>query len=426
MRLVPYRDQWLYSFRRESMLPAAVPDQDAGKPQNPCYEKDIAYIFKPCKWILKSIGIWPNVLKDTNKILQKFSIGLWNFVLLFALIPFTLYLALEEKNLTIILSLIGPGVYCWLALFKYWSLIACKPALKYCIQIVQDDWKEVERGEDRELMLKYGNVGRNLTILCVTFMYSGAFMYHAISKCVIGAYVDEQNRTVKPLNYPAYSGLFDPQKRPYYDMVFAMHIMCGYVLSSVTIGICGLAALFASHVCGQIDIMILRLKNLTDQRKESNLNLRLASIIDHHVRTLRFSTMIETTLQQVCFFEYLGSTFVICMVEYYTIMDWNNNNTVGLVTYVLIMIAFIFNIFILCYIGELLVEKTADVGWLCFTIDWYHLRVETMRSLILIIGISKFPSKISAGQIAVLNLSTFGNVIKSSLAYLSFLRTSVA
>lgn len=54
--------------------------------------------------------------------------------------------------------------------------------------------------------------------------------------------------------------------------------------------------------------------------------------------------------------------------------------------------------------------QTGNVGILCFMIDWYHFPVDTMRSLILIIAMSGSPAKISAGQIADLNLSTFGNV----------------
>ncbi|XP_076376066.1 odorant receptor 85c-like [Megalopta genalis] len=408
------------------MKPREVPDPAIAKPRNPYYEEDVAYIFKPSRWILKSIGIWPLFTKGSNQFFEKVSVVLSIMILTCSMVPFTMYITLEEKNIMVILRRIGPLSYGWVSLLKYCSLIACKPTLKHCMQMVQDDWKEVERKEDRELMLKYGNVGRNLTLLCVVLMYSGGLMYRTIVQFASGTHIDERNRTIKPLSYPAYSGFFDPQKRPYYDLLYTLHFMCGYIMNSVSISVCGLAALFATHICGQIDIMILKLQNLADHRKKTDSNPRLAKIIEHHVRTLRFSSMIETLLQEICFLEFIASTFIICMLEYYTLTDWKDNNTVGLIAYIVLLFSFMFNMFILCYIGELLVEKTGNVGLLCFTIDWYNLPVETMRSLILIIGISKYPSKISAGQIVDLNLSTFGSVIKSSLAYLSFLRTSIA
>ena len=62
------------------------------------YKEDIAYVTKHSKWILKSIGIWPIILKDVAKFLPKIVIGISNFVLLFAIIPCILYIILEEKN----------------------------------------------------------------------------------------------------------------------------------------------------------------------------------------------------------------------------------------------------------------------------------------------------------------------------------------
>ncbi|XP_076376068.1 uncharacterized protein LOC143259097 isoform X2 [Megalopta genalis] len=145
------------------MEPLAVQDQRVGIPRNPYYEKDVVYVFKPCKWILKSTGIWPDILEDTNKFLQKLAVGLCNVVMLFALIPFTLYLAVEEEDLMIVLSLIGLETFCWISVFKYWSLIACRPTLKHCIESIQDDWKKI-----------FGN-GRNNS---ATIMFLGIPWFH--------------------------------------------------------------------------------------------------------------------------------------------------------------------------------------------------------------------------------------------------------
>ncbi|XP_076642132.1 odorant receptor 4-like [Halictus rubicundus] len=407
------------------MKPVIVREQSADKPRNPYYEKDILYIFKITRWILNSIGIWPSLLENSNPFLPKIVIGLCNVLLLFAIIPFSLYLSIEVKDVVMRLKLIGLFSFCSVALMKYWALTACKPNLKYCIEFVKHDWKQVEHREDRELMLKYGNVGRNLTILCLVFMYSGGFMYHTIMQYAIGTFVDEHNRTIKPLVYPTYSGLFDSQASPIYELVYAVHSVTGYVIYSITVGACGLAALFATHVCGQIDIMILRLQNLAQLEGNTDLHPKLVRIVQHHIRTLRFSTVVGTLLQEVCFLEFIGSTFMICLLEYYTITDWEVNNTLSLITYTMLLLSLMFNIFILCYIGDLLVEKTGNVGSLCFMIDWYKFPVGTMRSLILIIAMSNNPAKITAGHIADLNLSTFGGILKTSLAYLSFLRTAV-
>lgn len=140
-------------------------------------------------------------------------------------------------------------------------------------------------------MLKYGQVGRNLTIICAVFMYTGGAIYHTILQYEIGTFIDEYNHTIKPLVYPTYSGLFNVQKSPIYELIYVLHCICGYIMYSITAGACGLAALFVTHACGQIDIIIARLNDLLHAKYgkgKFNLNARLIKIVEHHLQILRY------------------------------------------------------------------------------------------------------------------------------------------
>ncbi|XP_061927070.1 odorant receptor 13a-like isoform X6 [Apis cerana] len=319
------------------------------KARNLKYKEDIAYVTKHSKWILKSIGIWPSVLKDVSKFLPKIVFGLCNFVLFFAIIPCILYIVIEENDTMIRFKLFGLLSFSLVALIKYWTLLYRKSRIKNCVEQIWIDWKQ------------------------------------------IGTFIDEYNRTIKPVIYPTYNGLFNVQRSPIYEFVYILHCMCGYVMHSVTAGACGLTALFATHACGQIDIVIARLNDLIYgkyTKEKINLNARFTKIIEHHLRILRFSATVQVILQELCFLECIGSTFLICLLEYYCI-------------------------------------TSSSIGLSCFMIDWYYLPSKTIRGLILMIAISSNPTKISAGGIVDLSLSTFGNVLKTSFAYLNFIRTTI-
>ncbi|XP_034171933.2 odorant receptor 4-like [Osmia lignaria lignaria] len=404
-----------------------VQDQYDCTSQNQNYESDIVYATNHNKWILASLGIWPS-LKGRKRFLSEIAFGLSNLVFFFAIIPFILHIVYEEKDTLIILKLFGFLIFCLISLLKYWVLTIRKPKIEKCIEQMQTDWKQVEFHRNREMMLKYGKTGRNLTILCIIFMYSGGTIYHTIMQYAIGTFVDQNNRTIKPLVYPTYSALYDVQKSPIYELVYIVHCMCGYVIYSVTAGTCGLAALFTTHACGQIDIVLSRLNDLVDgkmAKRNVDLNKRLIEIVEHHLRILRFSAVVESILQEVCFSEFVGSTLLICLLEYYCIMDWRQRNIIGLTTYTMLLISLTFNIFILCYIGELIMEKSSSVGTSCFKIEWYRLPTKTIHGLVLIIAISNNPAKLSAGGVVDLSLSTFVSILKSSLGYLSILRTVI-
>lgn len=141
---------------------------------------------------------------------------------------------------------------------------------------------------DRDLMLKYATIGRNLTITCASIMYSAGVIFYLILPWCYEHKVG--NQTVRPLVFPPYSGFRQSQISPFYEMVYLSHCMCGYTILSVTSGTCGLAALFASHICGQIQVIMTRLEDLLegkDFEKVPNVQQRLNAIVKGHVRIIK-------------------------------------------------------------------------------------------------------------------------------------------
>ncbi|XP_018301436.1 odorant receptor 43a [Mycetomoellerius zeteki] len=70
-------------------------------------------------------------------------------------------------------------------------------------------------------------------------------------------------------------------------------------------------------------------------------------------------------------------------------------------------------------------EKSTQIGSICYMIDWYQLSPKSARGLILIIAMSSHPIKLTAGRMVDLSLKSFRSVLQTSLAYLSFLRTLI-
>ncbi|KAF3054495.1 Odorant receptor 091 [Nylanderia fulva] len=406
-------------------MPSAYRDESAVS-HNFNYQQDIRYIFKINNWILGSLGIWPVAIRGIGRHTSKIAIALCNLALAFAIVPCALHIVYDEKDITMRLKLFGLLAFCFTAMTKYCILTIRRPKILRCIEYVKNDWWQVTFKSDRNMMLKYAATGRNLTIISVSFMYTAGIIYHMILPfCTEHKF---NNQTIRPLVYPIYSKFHQSQISPIYELVYVAHCMCGYTIYSVTAGACGLAALFATHACGQIQILISRLERLLDSEKFKqgpNVHQRIAAIVKNHVRVVRFAAIVENVLQEVCLVEFSSSVCTICLLEYYCILDWQADDRIGLATYSLLFVSFCFNVYILCYIGELLMEKSSQIGSICYMINWYELSPNSARSLILMIAMASHPIKFSAGGMVDLSLSTFGNVLKTSIAYLSFLRTLV-
>lgn len=101
-----------------------------------------------------------------------------------------------------------------------------------------------------------------------------------------------------------------------------------------------------------------------------------------------------------------------------------------IVIYTTVLLTFTFNIFILCFIGQLLTDqvlikyliKVTRESLICYrlqsikvyitssTLDWYRIPHKTAHGLILIIAVSSIPIKITAGKFMDLSLNSFGAV----------------
>ncbi|KAG7198545.1 hypothetical protein KM043_005911 [Ampulex compressa] len=198
------------------------------------------------------------------------------------------------------------------------------------------------------------------------------------------------NQTVRSQAFPIYRGLLDPRTSPSFEIVQLMQCLAGFVVYSVTISACSLAAVFVMHACGQFKIFVSKLGDLIDETRRRNefatFDRRMGDIVEHHIRTLGFIYRVEELLNEICFVECVGCTMNICFLGYYLL-------------------------------------KSRNVGLAAYMIDWYRLPGKTALGLILIIAISDSSIKLSAGKFVELSLASFCSVVKSSLAYLSLLRT---
>ncbi|XP_076475395.1 odorant receptor 4-like [Bombus vancouverensis nearcticus] len=389
--------------------------------KNNHYQDDIHYTLQMCQWLLKLIGMWPLVNNHTSRLEQLLSVVVMIICfcsIFFIILPSGHHFFFVEKNLYMKVKMLGPVGFCVFATVKY-SYLALKGAfLQRCIRQLKNDWKRVQDPSHREIMLKYAGISRKLITMCAVFIYTGGMSYHTVAQ-FLSTDKTRENYTVRPLTYIGYDPFFDTQSSPTYEIVFFLHCFAAMIMYSITTVAYGLAAVFVTHVCGQIQIQIVRLQNLVES-KDRDL---FAVIVRDHVETLRFSKNIEDALYQICLTEIVECTMNMCMLEYYCLMEWASTDLIVTFTYITLLTSFTFNIFIFCYIGELLSEQCSEIGTASYEIDWYNLPAKEAYDLILLISISQYPPKLTAGKIIELSLNTFSSVAKTSLVYLNLLQT---
>lgn len=253
--------------------------------------QDIKYSTEMLTWFLMPIGIWP-FAAHTNIIIKFFTellVLICYLLICFLIIPCALHTFINEKDLRLKMKMIGPLSFCLMAITKYCFLVTRRKKILTCLEHVSVDWRRVSHLKDREIMLKNAKFGRFIASFCAAFMYGGGFFYHTIMPITAGSFTTPDNITIRPLTYPVYNPLFAAQTSPAYEIVFIIQWFSGFVMYTITIGACGLAAILVFHVCGQLKIVRSRLDSFVDNQQSNNNNSlenKMAEIIELHLRAL--------------------------------------------------------------------------------------------------------------------------------------------
>ncbi|XP_025265288.1 odorant receptor 49a-like [Camponotus floridanus] len=392
-------------------------------------ENHFNYAVQVTRVILRMIGAWPipKFASNAKKIAIRLQNAFCYFLFAFILVPGLLLVFLKERDFKRRVKLIGPLLNCWMGCMKYSLFIYHAKEIQSCLEQVQQDWQSTVNWNDQKAMLSKARIGRKFAIFSAVFVYIGGLSFRTIVPLSKGRMLTPMNTTVRALSCPSYFVKFDEQASPAYEIVFTLQFFAGLLTYSVTCGAAGLAAFFIMHVCGQLSVLIAKLQHFTDMTEPEDRTVAtfLANIVEHHIKVKNFLKQVEEAMQFIWLVELVGSTVLLCFVEYYVIMEWGNSDSTAMLTmftHFVMLISFIISIFTNCYVGQLLTDQSIKFGLKTSTINWYRLSYKRARSLILIIAISNIPAKISAGRMIEMSLSTFSNIITTSMTYFNLLR----
>ncbi|XP_076224794.1 odorant receptor 4-like isoform X2 [Nomia melanderi] len=358
-----------------------TPDDLVKPAKNSNYAHDIDYALGWCRRMLRLIGVWSLIEQRTSWLEKVLSFLLRTVILgvqLFFIVPITLHICQTEKNPMMKIKLLGPPSNCAFSVIKFFYLVLRGTAFRSCIEHMENDWRRLQR---------------------------------------------KGNHTGRRLMHPGYDRFFDVRSSPVFELIYSAHCASGFFRFNVTAAAFTLAVIFVTHICGQMQIQMLRLRELCNRKDKETVRGQLSVIIHDHVEVLRFSKIARGAFIEIVLIEIFGSTFLLCLVEYCCLLEWKASNAIAMTTYTIYMTSFTFNAMIFCYIGEILTEQCSQIGFAGYDVDWYNLPGKRGCDFILLNMISLYPPKLSGGKIIELSLNTFSVILKTSVVYLNLLRT---
>ncbi|XP_039312092.1 odorant receptor 82a-like isoform X2 [Solenopsis invicta] len=384
---------------------------------------DLRWAIGLHRYMLKIIGLWPQQIKDQHK--EYFSI--FRMLLNIIIITFVMTVPALVQLIKVwgdMLQIIDnlqytlPFLVTELKIFVMWYK---KGVLSLLINMIVKDWLGVKIDQERNVMLKHARITRLLikSGIFIAVFAGLSSMSSAFFKQFFG-HIRNLTNPERSLPMPTYYW-YDVYSSPKYELTYLAQII-GMIASGITyIAVDNFLGLLILHVCGQMEILHLRLMNLG---KNPDFRAILKYNIKEHIRLIRSVEAIDSTfnlllLAMIGFFSILFSLHGFLIIN--AVSRDNHLSITQLVFYISSSVSFLMHTCLYCAVGELLViqnEKIHSATWECI---WYTLKPKAAKNLILIMLCAKKPLNITAGKIFPMTMSTFCSLLKTSMGYVSML-----
>ncbi|XP_016910322.1 odorant receptor 4-like [Apis cerana] len=371
----------------------------------------------------KMVGCWPlNIPSSTfSKIFNSFIIFISYLLSLIVLVPGLLYLFLKEKNGRRKIKMMMPLMSTIAQMTKYTILLRRMKEFSKLLDEIKKDWSTATQ-ENRQIFSTRASIEHKLTTVIAITIYGGGFFYRMILPLSKGRIVLPNNVTIRLLPCPGYFGSLNVQITPNYEIIFTLQILGGFIIYTALCGVKSSCLMLCMHMCGLLRILTNKVMELTSDKDEKVVQEKIVYIVQYQTRIKEFYNYVDQFVPYVYFIEMIVGVSITCVLGYCIIVEWEDSDAMAITAYIVLQVTCVFGTFSICYAGQLLVDESENVRQACNTLNWYRLPTKKARSLILLIIMSNYPLKVTAGRIIDVSLVTFTSIIKSAVGYMNILQ----
>ncbi|XP_014237899.2 odorant receptor 4-like [Trichogramma pretiosum] len=378
-------------------------------------EEGYSYAEQMTRCIMLPVGLWP-VESDYPRFLRRFLIVGSVLVTLFMMIPLSIFICVDAPNITVKIQLMGPNLFAMLCMSKYAGVLWKGRRIETCMRRMAEDWRNVKDPLERSMMLDYTRRARNMTKFCLALYFSGGMCYSSLMPLLKSPEV-VNNVTLYPLAYQGNFIFFNPRTRPAYDYVFALHCLGSAVRHTISCGVCGIFIWFVMHISSRVDVLGSTIERAVDRFD----NRILARIVNDQLKLYGLAIELGGIFNELSFVELVGNTILICLVGYYLMSAFVQHNYTVAYNLIITLLTMNYNIFVLCYYGQILSDKFEELGRSVYMSNWHKLSFGDARSVVLVLGWSNRPFSLTAGKLITLSIESFAKIVKTSAAYFNVL-----
>ncbi|KAI4475199.1 hypothetical protein M0804_014456 [Polistes exclamans] len=381
-------------------------------------EIGINNVLQAFKWntlLLKCIGIWPLKVCDP----------IFCFFFMYLLIHFSLTVAnliYAQKTVDNVVSNISENIVLTMTLIKITIVRTHRKSFANLMMEIKKNSLSARLKSNQEKMtfVKYSKIPPRFILLAVISM-TLAFLLYYVNGLNIGLQIAKKNSS---LGY----------QLPYKTLVFVnlnnswiYALLCTYqiiIIPSIIFGYVGFDCMFVNlsiQIIAQFAILSLNVKEVLNVTE--NCHKGMKKLIVRHYQLIRLAEKLEDNFNIAIMQQLLGTTIHLCISGYHLLMSTETKQRITLILFTLYGFCVISTLFIYCYIGECLIQESTKFGSAIYNYEWYNESAVNSKFFVICMIRTKKPQCLTSGKFVVLSLKIFTDIVKSSMGYLSVLRT---
>ncbi|XP_047370078.1 uncharacterized protein LOC124957264 isoform X2 [Vespa velutina] len=354
-------------------------------------ELEIANVRRSFIWssrFLKCMGIWP--LKNYVPI----------FLFFFIYLSIHCSLAIAQlfwapKTLENVVSNVAENIASTMTLTKITITRMNREALRELFTELEE-YSLTEKYETKEEKLTFVNYTKlpPYFIIIITFSMTVAELLYYMNRVTEGIQIAKQNNSMGyKLPYRTLE-IMDLKDSRIYALICAYQLI---LVPAIILGYVGFDCMF--------------------------VNLSIQKLVLRHYRLIRLTERLENNFNLPIMQQLFGTTIHICLSGYYVLMSKETKDNLQSFLFFVYISSVICTLFIYCFIGECFIQESSNFGNAIYNYNWYNLPVTESKFFLICMTRSKKPQFLTSGKFAVLSLSIFTDILKTSMGYLSVLRT---
>ncbi|XP_033218489.1 odorant receptor 4-like [Belonocnema kinseyi] len=208
-----------------------------------------------------------------------------------------------------------------------------------------------------------------------------------------------------------------------YWLTYVLYFVGFMIIAQISVAGDTFAIVMMLQLCAQLEILkhrILKYPQLCMKEFPKNPRTEqrnLGKWIEHHNSLYIFAIKLNDVYSAVFFILLLSATLDVCTCTYFlatlritSMKFWSMSVS---------LICIMFEIYLYCFQGSFLMEKSMDIRYAAYSMDWFLLSKTSRRDIIQIMRRSSKPITITGGSIFPLSIDTFNSEIFGGIKFYS-------